>query len=166
MKRIRFLSIAVMIVISAFLIPGTLASTQTADQKAVENTVRTFEKAVQDFDFAKADSLCTPGVRWIEDSYPTPLEPWPQFLVKAKDAKLRIDYHPQDFVVQVNGDSAWVTVTLNSVFAADNEAAKALLGGQSEWHPIFVESEILVRTPQGWRIVLGHTTHLPESRSK
>lgn len=87
-------------------------------------------------------------------------------LQKHKDAKVHIDYRPRDFVVQVKGDVAWVTVTLDSIFSADTEAGKALLGGKSEWHPIFVESEILVRTPDGWRIALGHTTHLPESKAK
>lgn len=163
MRRIRSLAVAIVVAIYILLAFGSRAEAQD-DKTAVENTVRTFERAVQEFDFAKADSLCTPDVRWIEDSYPNPLEPWMRtVLQKHKDARMRIDYRPRDFVVQVKGDVAWVTVTLDSVFTADTEAGKALLGGKSEWRPIFVESEILVKTRDGWRIILGHTTRLPES---
>jgi hypothetical protein len=28
----------------------------------------------------------------------------------------------------------------------------------------YVESEVLVKTPSGWRIALGHTTHLPKAQ--
>ncbi len=35
-----------------------------------------------------------------------------------------------------------------------------MLGG-SVWHVTFVESFILVRTPQGWKITFGHTSMLP-----
>ena len=161
------LSLATIILATvSVLLSGTRAAGQDDDKKAAESVVRAFEQAVQDFDIAKADSLCTPDARWIEESYPRPIEPWPAFLLKAKDVKLRIDYRPQDFDVHVKGDVAWVTVTLNSIFKADNDAAKALLGGQSEWRPIFVESEILVKTPNGWRIILGHTTRIPESKPK
>jgi S1-C subfamily serine protease len=35
-----------------------------------------------------------------------------------------------------------------------------MLGG-SEWRGTYVESFILVKTPEGWKIALGHTNMLP-----
>jgi ketosteroid isomerase-like protein len=166
MLRIGSLTATIAIVVCTLLTPGMRAGNGDNDRQAVEGVVRAFEQAVQEFDFAKADSLTTPDVHWIEDSYPIPLEPWPSFFFKAKDARLRIDYRPRDFVVHVKGDVAWVTATLDSIFTADTEAGKTLLGGKGEWRPIFVESEILVRTPNGWKITLGHTTRLPENNPK
>jgi S1-C subfamily serine protease len=34
-----------------------------------------------------------------------------------------------------------------------------MIGG--EWHATFVESFILVKTPEGWKIAFGHSSQLP-----
>jgi membrane-associated protease RseP (regulator of RpoE activity) len=81
------------------------------------------------------------------------------FYRSMKDAGVRIDYHPQDAVAEVRSNVAWVTVTLHSVWTADNPVGGAMIGGQ--WHVIFVESFVLVKTPEGWKIALGHTSQLP-----
>jgi S1-C subfamily serine protease len=60
----------------------------------------------------------------------------------------------------VRGDVAWVTVTLHSVWTADAPAAQAMLGVK-EGYATYVESFILVKTPAGWKIALGHTSQLP-----
>jgi hypothetical protein len=57
-----------------------------------------------------------------------------------------------------------VTDIIDAVFQADTDAGRALIGGKSESHPVFVESEVLLKTPKGWKIVLGHTTRMPESK--
>jgi hypothetical protein len=57
-----------------------------------------------------------------------------------------------------------VTEIIDAVFQADTDAGRALIGGKSESHPVFVESEVLLKTPKGWKIVLGHTTRMPESK--
>ena len=76
-----------------------------------------------------------------------------------KNAGVRIEYRPQDAVAEVRGNVAWVTITLHSVWTADNPVGRAMIGG--EWHATFAESFILVKTPEGWKIAFGHTSQLP-----
>jgi ketosteroid isomerase-like protein len=139
---------------------GRSAASQEDDKKAAINVVLAHEQACQTYDFDKLDSLFTPDAREIEESYPHPTEPGlRQFYQSMKDAGVRIDYRPQDAVAEVRGDVAWVTVTLHSVWRADNPVGRAMIGG--EWHVTFVESFILVKTPTGWKIAFGHTSMLP-----
>jgi S1-C subfamily serine protease len=77
-----------------------------------------------------------------------------------RHAAVRIDYRPQDAVAEVQGNVAWVTVTLHSVWTAHTPVGRAMLGG-SEWHATFVESHVLVKTPDGWKLALGHASMLP-----
>jgi ketosteroid isomerase-like protein len=146
--------------------PLAQATAQQDDKKAVENVVRTFDQAVQEYDFVKANSLFTPDARWIEESYPQPIAGGGEgkWFEDAKAAKVKIVYHFRSLEAHVNGDVAWVTDILDAVFQADTDAGRALIGGKSEWHPVFVESEVLLKTPNGWKIVLGHTTRMPESK--
>jgi len=164
MQRISLvLATSVLVLSLPFLLrPGVRAASQEDDKKAAEQVVRSFEQAVQEYDFDRVDSFLTPDARWIENSYPCPVEPLLRRAFQTyKDAKIRIDYHPQDVVAHVSGDVAWVTITLNSTW--DTAPDGKLWNGESEAHPIFVESEVLVRTPSGWKIVLGHTTELGAS---
>lgn len=156
MKKLNVIAMfAVIIFVTAFVLVarGKQAAGQDDDKKAVENVVRGFEKAVQEFDFDKADSFTTPDARWVENSYPQPVEPGlrSRFL-RIKDSRIRMDYHPRDVEVNIRGDVAWATVTLDSTWVAE---------GRAEWRTIYVESMILVRTPDGWKITFGHTTRLP-----
>jgi len=138
----------------------TRAASEEDEKKAAINAVLAHEQACQTYDFDKLDSLHTPDSRGIEESYPGPTEPGLRhFYQSMKDAGVRIDYHPQDAVAEVRGNVAWVTVTLHSVWTDDNPAGRAMIGG--EWHVTFVESFILVKTPDGWKIALGHTSQLP-----
>jgi len=131
------------------------------DKKAAINVVLAHEQGCQTYDFDKVDSLHTPNARGMEESYPHPFEPAErQGYQSYKDAGVHIDYHPQDAVAEVRGDVAWVTVTLRSVWTADTPRGRVLLWG-NEWHVTFVESFVLVRTPGGWKITLGHTSMLP-----
>jgi PDZ domain/SnoaL-like domain len=131
------------------------------DKKAAIAVVLAHELACQTYDFDKLDSLHTPDSRGIEESYPHPSEPdLRQGYQVLKDAGVHIDYHPQDAVAEVRGDVAWVTVTLHSVWTADGAAGRAMIGGP-EWHATFVESHVLVRTPDGWKLALGHASMLP-----
>jgi hypothetical protein len=130
------------------------------DKKAAINVVLAHERACQTYDFDKLDSLHTADSRGIEESYPHPFEPDARRGYQAyKDAGVRIDYHPEGAVAEVRGNVAWVTVTLHSVWTADNPVGRAMIGG--EWHATFVESFILVKTPEGWKITFGHTSQLP-----
>ena len=136
-------------------------TSQEDDKKAAISVVLAHEQACQTYDFDKLDSLHTADSRGIEESYPHPAEPDLRLGYQAlKNAGVRIDYHPQDAVAEVRGDVAWVTVTLHSIWTADSAAGRTMLGG-SVWHATFVESFILVRTPEGWKIALGHTSKLP-----
>jgi ketosteroid isomerase-like protein len=146
--------------------PLTQATAQQDDKKAVENVVRTFDQALQEYDFAKVNSLFTPDARWIEESYPRLVtdEEGTKWFEDAKAAKVKIAYHFRDLEAHVNGEVAWVTDILDAAFQADTDAGRALIGGKNEWHPVFVESEVLLKTPKEWKIVLGHTTRMPESK--
>ncbi len=144
---------------------GTRTAPRTAsqedDKQATINVVLAHEQAVQAYDFDKMDSLHTPDARAIEESYPHPFEPDERQGYQAyKDAGIRIDYHPQDAVAEVRGNVAWVTVALHSVWTADTPAGQAMLGVR-EGYATYVESFILLKTPAGWKIALGHTSQLP-----
>jgi|SRR5208283_4221076 len=139
----------------------TRTASEADDKKAAINVVLAHERAVQEYDFDKADSLHTPDARVIEESYPHPFEPAERQDWKVyEDTGIRVDYHPQDAIAEVRGDVAWVTVTLHSVWTADTPAGQAMLGAR-EGYATYVESFILVKTPAGWKIVLGHTDQLP-----
>ena len=148
-----------------FFVPAacrTRTASEEDDKKTAINVVLAHEQAVQAYDFDKVDSLHTPDARGIEESYPHPLEPDERRSYQAyKDAGIRIDYHPQDAVAEVRANVAWVTVTLHSVWTADTPAARAALGERSVWHATYVESIVLVKTPESWKIAFGHTTILP-----
>ncbi|HXY11197.1 MAG TPA: PDZ domain-containing protein [Terriglobales bacterium] len=131
------------------------------DKKAAINVVLAHEHGVQTFDFDRVASLHAPDARGIEESYPHLSEPGRRAGYQPyKDAGIHIEYHPQDAVAEVRGDVAWVTVTLHSVWTTDTPAGRTLLGANT-WHATYVESFVLVRMPEGWRIALGHTTILP-----
>ena len=130
------------------------------DKKAVIHVVLAHELACQTYDFDRLDSLHTADSRGMEESYPQQFEPLARQSYQAlKDAGVRIDYRPQDAVAEVRGNVAWVTITLHSVWTADNPVGRAMIGG--EWHATFVESFVLVKTPEGWKIAFGHTSQLP-----
>ena len=51
------------------------AAAQADDKQAAINVALANERAVQENDFDKVDSLYTPDARVIEESYPHPFEP-------------------------------------------------------------------------------------------
>jgi PDZ domain/SnoaL-like domain len=154
--------IATMVLIIVTSAYRTLRPSEYEDaKKAAVDVVLAYELAVQTYDFDKLDSLNTAEARLIDGGYPQLLEPGERRAFQQyKDASMRIDYHPQDAVAQVQGNFAWVTITLHSVWKADTAAGRAMLGG-SEWHGTYVESFILVKTPAGWKIAFHHTSSLP-----
>jgi len=131
------------------------------DKKAAMEVALAHEKAVQEYDLDKVDSLHTPDARVIEESYPHPFEPDERRGWQInKDAGLHVAYDPQDAVADVRGNVAWVTLALHSVWKADTSVGQAMLGG-SEWRGTWVESFILVKTRAGWKIAFRHTSTLP-----
>ena len=139
----------------------TRIAPQDDGKQAAIDVVLADERAVQAYDFDKIDSLHTPDARIIEESYPHPVEPDERRSWQVnKDAGLHVDYHPQDAVVDVRGNIAWVTVTLHSVWTTDTQAGRAILGA-STWRGTYVESFILVKTAAGWKIAFRHTSALP-----
>jgi ketosteroid isomerase-like protein len=149
---------------------------QEDDKSAVEATVRQFERACQDFDFDQADSILLPDARWIEYSLPAKLGDieWPR-LRALKSAGVRISFRVHDFEINVRGDVAWVTLTLDGTFTSDGEDGRKLLnptpgrcvsqGTHVSCNQTFVESEVLVRTTAGWKIALGHTSSPPKAEN-
>jgi ketosteroid isomerase-like protein len=140
---------------------------QPDDKNDVEATIRGYEQAVQDFDFEKANSLLAPDAVWIEeDSIPAPANQWPEWWQKAKAARLRITNQPHDFDIRIHGDVAHVVLLVDTKTMVDNETAHAFTmrthPNEREWQVTAVESEVLIKTPSGWRIALGHTSLLPQ----
>jgi len=162
MKRISLLFVTIVFVVAYVLVGSTTrAAGHEEDEKAVENVVRAFEQAAQELDFDKANALLTPDARWIRNSYPRPFEPWLRsWFPRWRDARIRIDCHLHDVEVRVKGDVAWATLLVDSAWNADTEAARMMLG-RNESRYFVVESEVLVRTPNGWRIALVHADSVP-----
>jgi ketosteroid isomerase-like protein len=149
------------------------------EKRAIEQTIRSFEAAMQDYDFTKADTFYAPEAKWIEGAerghpelaYPTGQGP---FWTGAKANKVKLTQELHDFDIQIRGDVAWVTIINDTTWTANNEEGRRLMAeseleetgrtsppSQHQWRSSYVESEVLVKMPAGWKIVLGHTSLLP-----
>jgi SnoaL-like domain len=108
--------------------------------------------------------------RWIEDSYPEPAEfngkGWSKRWEEYKAANLRIKYELHDLDSHIQGDVAWITLALDSTFTAKNPTALALNDNQAEWRGTFVETYVLVKVDNVWKIALGHTSLLPQKKKQ
>ncbi len=161
--------------VPSFILRAT--KVQDSEKNAVEAAVRGFEQSVQEFNRAKVNSFLTPDARWIENSLPEKFDDAWQPFDELKAAGIRITYRPHDFETHVQGDVAWVTLTIDGTFSADSaEGQKLLLEDPASKEAClsqathvscevtFVESEVLVKTPSGWKIALGHTSRLPKTQ--
>ncbi len=141
---------------------------QDNEKAKAEAAVRNYEHACEQFDFAAANALLAKDARWIEDSSPEPAEftgkGWSKRWEDYKAANLRIKYEPHDLDTHVRGDVAWITLILDSTFTADNPAALALNDNKPEWRGTFVESYVLIKSGNVWKVALGHTTLLPQGK--
>jgi hypothetical protein len=159
-RQVEVLFASTILILFALAACGT-RSTQGDDKMAAIDVVLAHERAVQEFDFDKMDSLHTPDARVIEDSHPHPFEPnQRQGWQLNKDAGLHVVYGPEDAVADVRGNVAWVTLTLHSTWTADTPDGRVLLGG-NVGHETYVETFIMVKTPAGWKIAFRHTSTLP-----
>jgi CubicO group peptidase (beta-lactamase class C family)/ketosteroid isomerase-like protein len=81
------------------------------EKRAIEQTIRSFEAAMQDYDFTKADTFYAPEAKWIEGAerghpelaYPTEQGP---FWTGAKANKVKLIQELHDFDIQIRGDVA------------------------------------------------------------
>jgi CubicO group peptidase (beta-lactamase class C family)/ketosteroid isomerase-like protein len=169
-------------IIGGMSCPVPRSAVSPSDEKrAVEMTIRSFEGALQEYDFTKADTFYAAEAKWIEGAertypelaYPTGQGPfWTG--VKANKVQLVQDLH--DFDIQIRGDVAWATMINDTTWTANNEEGRKLLAeseleetgrtsppNQHEWRSSYVESEVLVKMPAGWKLALGHTSLLPPS---
>jgi ketosteroid isomerase-like protein len=138
---------------------------QDNEKSAVEATVRGFEQAVQDYDFDKCYSLLTPQTEWIgatpSQPGPAPVSKGLEELRQYQEAKVKITNRPYNFNVQIHGDVAWATLIVDVTMTFDNDTARAFVhagSNEREWTVPYAESEVLLKTPQGWRIVMGHSS--------
>ena len=149
---------------------------QVDEKSAVEATVREFELAVQDYNLDKVNSFLTPEARWIEHSLPNNVDVEIQTIEKLKSAGIHIAYRLHDLDAHVQGDVAWVTLNMDGTFSADSAEGQKLLlhpapdkecmsqGSHVSCEITFVESQVLVKTPGGWKIALGHTSRVLKER--
>src|SRR5262249_43578182 len=70
-----------------------------------------------------------------------------------------------DFDTHTRGDVAWLTVTIEGTFTADNPAALALNENQKVWQGNFVESYLPVKVDGKWKIALGHASPAPKDKT-
>jgi len=159
----QMLAVAVLATLTFAISGAERVVAQENDKSAVEAAVRALEQAFQDCNLAKAKSLITPEARWIDGSRPVKFENEWWWCDGAKAAGVRLAYWPHDFETHVQGDVAWVTAIVDSTFSADSpEAQKFLrLDSPGALRATWVESLVLVKTPSGWKVVLGHDTRLP-----
>jgi hypothetical protein len=76
----------------------------------------------------------------------------------------------------VQGDVAWVTVTIDTTGSANSAEGREVLlsprpdkdclsqGTQVSCKGTWVESMVLIKTPSGWKITLGHGSRLPKDQ--
>jgi ketosteroid isomerase-like protein len=156
-----------MLALSAWLSSVPQASARGDETTAVEDTVRKYEHACEVFDFTTANSLLMPDARWIEDSYPEAAkftgEGWSKHWQEMKDAKVGLRYRIRDFDTHIQGEIAWITLSLDSVATADTPEGINANGGVKEWRGTFVESYVLLKQRGQWKVALGHTTLLPKT---
>jgi ketosteroid isomerase-like protein len=160
-RRVGVLFATTLLIFFVLAACSTRTAPQEDDKQAAINVALANERAVQENDFDKVDSLYTPDARVIEESYPHPFEPderrdWQL----NKEAGLHVEYHPQDAVADIRGNVAWVTLTLHSTWTADAPVGRTMLGGNVE-RETYVETFVLVKTLAGWKIAFRHTSTLP-----
>jgi len=136
------------------------------DKAAIEALVRESEEAFASLDCAKVDDALAPGAKWIENSPPQPAEN-AAWCTKAKAAGIRITYRLYDFDVQVHNDVAWVTLMVDGSFSAGTPEARELMGrprsDPAEWTTTAVESIVLQKIGEDWKMLLGHSSVIRRS---
>jgi ketosteroid isomerase-like protein len=159
-----------------FVISGTeRVLAQDNEKTAVEAIVRDFEQAVQDYNLAKVRSLLTPDARLIEDSLPSKISD-DVVCCEWKAAGIRFALRLHDFETHVQGDVAWVTLSIDGTESAESAEGRELLLRPKPYRECLsqatsvsceitaVESHVLVKTPSGWKIALSHVTLLPKAQ--
>lgn len=74
-RRVGVLFATTVLIFFALAAGRTRTAAQEDDKQAAINVALANERAVQENDFDKVDSLYTPDARVIEESYPHPFEP-------------------------------------------------------------------------------------------
>jgi hypothetical protein len=135
------------------------------ERAAAEETVRRYEHACEQFDFVTANSLLAAEARWIEDSYPESArftgQGWSRHWQERKERKVQLHYTIRDLVTHIRGDVAWITLSLDIVATADTPEAIKANGDVREWRGTYVESYVLLKRREAWRVALGHTSLVP-----
>ena len=67
----RYLAFVLVFSIAAMSMGGR-AWAKSGEEGAIEAVVRNYERAVEQFEFSRVDSMLAPGARWIENADPEP----------------------------------------------------------------------------------------------
>jgi len=95
-RRVGVLFATTVLIFFALAAGRTRTAAQEDDKQAAINVALANERAVQENDFDKVDSLYTPDARVIEESYPHPFEPDERRDWKFnKEAGLHVEYYPR-----------------------------------------------------------------------
>lgn len=171
MQQIGRLFIPIILVFAVPLVCGSRALAQESEKKAVENVVRGFEQAVQDYDFDRCNALLMPDAEWIGAvpnlPGPAPATQGLEEFRRYQAAKSALMNRPYNVDVRVHGDVAWVTLLVDVTITFDNDTARAFVHARPDERQrvvSYAESEVLLKTPQGWRIVLGHSSTVNQAK--
>jgi hypothetical protein len=165
MTRRRFFTLIALLITVAN--PPARIFAQTDEKSAVEGQCGSSNNPSRSLISAKPIHCLRPMPAWIEEaSSPALANEWSQWWQDAKAARLRMTNRPHDLEIYIHGDVAWATVFVDTTIEVDNDAARALTRNkhpnEREWVTHAFETEVLLKTPQGWKIVLGHTSLLPK----
>ncbi len=93
----------------------------------MEATVRGYEHAIQEYDFAKADSFLAPNAKWIDALFRVCGLRRHRFLCRSESCGRSVTNEPHDFHTQIQGSVAWVTLLVDVTTVAENVDAGNLL---------------------------------------
>lgn len=122
-------------VVSSQTVPGGEAS-------AAEATVRSFFDALEDLDFEALEGTVTSGFELVEDTLILDMQGFIGFVRPLADGGMRFRYRLTDFNTEVRGSVAWTRYRNEGVMTVEGQERRF------DW----IESAVLERNDQGWRI--------------
>lgn len=118
------------------------ADDPAAAADSAEAAVITFFDALEAMNFAALDSAVTEDFELVEDTLVLDLDGFIRYLEPFVEAGASIRYEFSDFNTEVRGPVGWTRYRNNAVLVVNGEETAF------EW----LESAVLLRTEDGWRV--------------
>lgn len=151
MKKIVFL----ILFFYGFQIFSPVLAKPAPQQDQAKQVIVDFFQAMADLNFSKLRSYCQPGFELLEHG-----EVWSIDVLENKlKPNVGTGMHREnkfEFIqVKVQGKTAWVSYWNQAHITRTN---------QPDRHVKWLESAVLVKTSQGWKISLLHSTVVPQKK--